>query len=1060
MNWWMNSVRYTVAFGAALLSLALLLGGCPEPGRPVPNQSPVADAGADLTVDEGQRVILDGSASRDPDGDSLTYSWEQVSGPNVELSDIRAARTSFTAPKVTKDTELRFRLSVSDGRGGSDSDDVRVLVRDTNMPPTANAGEDHVIALSASADLDGSLSTDPEGEALTFEWSQKSGPATVEIDNASSARATATPPKPGEYVFTLVVTDAGGLSSSDDVRVLVAPPFADNEVVNVRAGVLIPKESEIGTVTLPDSTNAEAVLNELLISCRLDLSEEEADEILGEIAALGGRVVGQIPELRVLQVRFDPSTDLNQARAQLVGLEGVLSANYNLSIVSDRHRQTNQEGFAAYEVRGPAATGWRRPVFAEGVSTARAIGRSPFDYKPSGFEGDYWIDQIDAETAWSITQGSWEIPLAVVDIGFTPLEDWDVRGLLDASRITRVDVLGNDLWLPFTTGSLFVPDEHHGWAVTAFAAGDGDPATREDSVGVAWKCPIIQVQLDTIYLVSGAVADYIFDVPRVTSSMYAGIVQAVLQGARVINVSMGQNTLSEKREMREALSPAVELCARRDVLFIKASGNEGFLNDDQLLPLGSDQPESAWTTNAIIVGATDEDALSGDASVTPMDRVAWFSNLGEVVDLVAPGDNVSADPRYTLEISGTSFAAPIVAGAAALCASANPALTAAELKQLLIDTANHVPFEAPPEHPEWEEPKVGAGLLNAGAAVQAALATRKVPVGEPIVLELDPGERITREIEYTLPGATAVRLLDVLFLIDTSGSYWDDIATLKQAANTIVTTLSGLAEDVQFGVASFADFPLGRWGDPGDAAFVLDQPITDDVDAVFHAIDMLDQPLNSGDDTPESQLEALFQTATGAGRDINGDGDFSDLGEIQPMDVGWRSGALRVIILATDAPFHDSVEEPSYPGPTFDETIAALNAAGIVVNGLDSGDTEGDLQRVANATGGAKFDLTSNSEGIAEAIFAALEFNLTHVNLTLEPIGDFMGFISVSPADGYPDVKPGESRTFTVTFEGVTKRSIGSIHFRNIRLWIRAHGSGLLKRIPVEITIPGWFPGL
>jgi hypothetical protein len=91
------------------------------------NKLPVADAGPDQVVDEGDLVELAGSGS-DPDGDALTFSWEQTDGPPVELSDANSPTPSFTAPKVKKDTDLTFELEVSDGFGGNSKDSVNITV--------------------------------------------------------------------------------------------------------------------------------------------------------------------------------------------------------------------------------------------------------------------------------------------------------------------------------------------------------------------------------------------------------------------------------------------------------------------------------------------------------------------------------------------------------------------------------------------------------------------------------------------------------------------------------------------------------------------------------------------------------------------------------------------------------------------------------------------------------------------------------------------------------------------------------------------------------------------
>jgi len=92
------------------------------------NTAPNAIAGSGQTVAQNNVVVLNGSQSNDPDGDSLTYLWEQVSGPQVGLSSTSSPVTEFTSPTVSSDTMLQFRLTVSDPSGLSDSATTTVTV--------------------------------------------------------------------------------------------------------------------------------------------------------------------------------------------------------------------------------------------------------------------------------------------------------------------------------------------------------------------------------------------------------------------------------------------------------------------------------------------------------------------------------------------------------------------------------------------------------------------------------------------------------------------------------------------------------------------------------------------------------------------------------------------------------------------------------------------------------------------------------------------------------------------------------------------------------------------
>lgn len=99
---------------------------------PPANAPPIADAGPDQRVMQGDRVTLDGTASRDPEGNALAYQWTQVRGPSVVLSDPTVQRPRFTAPLVRagrRGETLVFQLVVSDGAASSAPDFTKVFVR-------------------------------------------------------------------------------------------------------------------------------------------------------------------------------------------------------------------------------------------------------------------------------------------------------------------------------------------------------------------------------------------------------------------------------------------------------------------------------------------------------------------------------------------------------------------------------------------------------------------------------------------------------------------------------------------------------------------------------------------------------------------------------------------------------------------------------------------------------------------------------------------------------------------------------------------------------------------
>lgn len=101
-----------------------------EPRDADPNHTPWAVTGHQ-TAASGDEVKLDATASDDTDGDTISFSWEQVSGPSVTLSDKTSATPTFTAPKVSESTILKFYVTVTDPGGLQDVAVARVMVNPT-----------------------------------------------------------------------------------------------------------------------------------------------------------------------------------------------------------------------------------------------------------------------------------------------------------------------------------------------------------------------------------------------------------------------------------------------------------------------------------------------------------------------------------------------------------------------------------------------------------------------------------------------------------------------------------------------------------------------------------------------------------------------------------------------------------------------------------------------------------------------------------------------------------------------------------------------------------------
>ncbi len=171
------------------------------------NSRPIADAGPDQSVRVGTLVTLNGGRSTDVDGDPLTYTWQLASVPPGSGATLSHPDSVHPTLLIDRPGSYLIALTVSDGKLPSLPDTVSVTTE--NSPPVANAGPDQSIPLGAVVTLDGSRSSDVDGNPLTFRWSLLARPpgSAAVLSDPNSVRPSFPADLPGTYVAQLIVND-------------------------------------------------------------------------------------------------------------------------------------------------------------------------------------------------------------------------------------------------------------------------------------------------------------------------------------------------------------------------------------------------------------------------------------------------------------------------------------------------------------------------------------------------------------------------------------------------------------------------------------------------------------------------------------------------------------------------------------------------------------------------------------------------------------------------------------------------------------------------------------
>ena len=285
--------------------------------------------------------------------------------------------------------------------------------------------------------------------------------------------------------------------------------------------------------------------------------------------------------------------------------------------------------------------------------------------------GSLWgLQQIDAPEAWDIATGSDSVTVAVVDSGV----DYNHPDLLSNRWTNAAEVAGtagvdddangriDDLygWDFFANDASPVDQEGHGTHVAGTIGARGNNAIGV--AGVSWQPKLMALRAGNAQLGTAAIVN--------------AFVYACSKGAKIVNGSFGT-----AGPMSAAMHDAIASCP--NTLFVFAAGNggaDGVGDSNDLAPV---QPCNDPSPNVICVAASN-----------PLDALPSFSNFGVLnVDLAAPGEGIDStylSNGYATR-TGTSTAAPHVAGAAAVVASHRPDLSVPELRRALLLSAEPKP---------------------------------------------------------------------------------------------------------------------------------------------------------------------------------------------------------------------------------------------------------------------------------------------------------------------------------------------------------------------------------
>lgn len=476
---------------------------------------------------------------------------------------------------------------------------------------------------------------------------------------------------------------------------------------NLDMGLYTPSDDDI--VYSDESKSYGYVSNMILIFFTRDATPEQIGEIVAE---MDGEVMGIMPGVNQYQVKVTTRTEeeLEELREHLMTYDVVKNAVIDYVSTVEGETAPNDP--------------WDDPS----GQNAEAVWS---EESPSG--ANWWPEAVNLLSAWGYGEYFGNIKVGIADNGFdTAHEDLNITVINEALNSA----------------------EGHGTHVAGIIG-----ATHNNGLGISGVLENV-----TLYAVDCFATEQ-QDAQRVTiSSLLGGIDLCLSQGCRVVNMSAGlsydyvmDNPAAVRNNARETVEYLIMMLdyAQEDFLIVKSAGNAGvdahtyngyFCSIDEELVrevLAQMKTDGVKLEKEITV----EDVMNSFLVVGAVDypdqgyRLADFSNFGDSVTICAPGvhilSTIPSGNEYGFK-NGTSMAAPVVAGIAAMVWSVDPSMPAEQVREILISTATAqvLPVSSGDDGSYY--------MIDAKAAVEKAIGILEAKPTDPSEDPTQPSEEPTQ----------------------------------------------------------------------------------------------------------------------------------------------------------------------------------------------------------------------------------------------------------------------------------------------------------------------------